>query len=310
MKARLNDAGNAPGSAPWQGCPAPDPRPRRPSFAIPPHACDCHAHVIGPAKLHPFVPDRSYTPPDALLPDYLHVVRTLGFQRIVLVQPSMHGTDNTVMLDALRAARERGIEGCAIAGIAENCSDGELQALYEQGVRGVRLNMIYRGGQAADVEAAPKLAARLRTLGCCLELLVDVSQLGQRLLEFDKLGVPLVIDHLGHLPARKGPGDPGFQALLELVRRGNTFVKLSGAYRLADGPHFPADEIAALARALIDAAPQRMLFGTDWPHTLCTVPMPNDGDLLDLLAHWAPDERTREIILVDNPAALYGFARS
>jgi predicted TIM-barrel fold metal-dependent hydrolase len=275
---------------------------------MPLRACDCHAHVIGPAELYPFVPDRSYTPPDALLPDYLHVVRTLGFQRIVLVQPSMHGTNNSVMLDALGRAREGGIEGCAIAGVAEDCSESELETLHERGVRGVRLNMIYRGGQAAVLDAAPKVAARLRRLGWCLELLVDVSQLGGQLLAFDKLGVPLVIDHLGHMPAHNGPDDPGFRALLELVMRGNTFVKLSGAYRLADGPPFPASEIAALARALIDAAPQRMLFGTDWPHTLCSVPMPNDGDLLDLLAGWAPDERTRKMILVDNPAALYGFA--
>jgi predicted TIM-barrel fold metal-dependent hydrolase len=265
--------------------------------------------VIGPARLHPFVPDRSYTPPDALLPDYLEVVRTLGFGRIVLVQPSMHGTDNTVMLDALNAARERGIDGRAIAGVAEDCSDSELEALNAGGVRGIRLNMIYRGGQAADFDAAPRLAARLRSFGWCLELLVDISQFGKRLLAFDRLGVPLVIDHLGHMPARNGPGDPGFQALIELVRRGNTYVKLSGAYRLADGPHFPAEEIAVLARALIDAGPRRMLFGTDWPHTLCPVPMPNDGELIDLLAQWAPDERTRRTILVDNPATLYAFDR-
>ena len=144
----------------------------------------------------------------------------------------------------------------------------------------------------------------------CLEMLVDVSMLGRELLTYDKLGVPLVIDHFGHMPASKGPDDPGFQALLELVRRGSTWVKLSGAYRLAEGATFPTAEVAALARALVEAAPTRMLWGSDWPHTMCSVPMPNDGELLDLLAEWVPDERTRNMILVDNPAELYGFTRA
>src|SRR5690606_10008948 len=120
---------------------------------------------------------------------------------------------------------------------------------------------------------------------------------------------PLVVDHLGHMPASKGPNDPGFLALLELVRRGNTYVKLSGAYRLTDGPDFPADQIASLARSLVDAGVTRMLWGTDWPHTMCRVAMPNDGALLDLLGEWVPDPAARNKILVDNPASLYGFTR-
>jgi predicted TIM-barrel fold metal-dependent hydrolase len=291
-------------------CAPPDLRPKRASFSTPRFATDCHAHVIGPAALYPFVDDRTYTPPDATLQDYLHVVDTLGFQRIVLVQPSMHGTDNTVMLDALKTARTVGHDGCAIAGIAPDCSDNELKSLHESGVRGVRVNMIYRGGKVANVDSASQVAERLRSMNWCLEMLVDVSMLGRELLMYDELGVPLVIDHLGHMPARKGPDDPGFQALLELVRRGNTWVKLSGAYRLAEGTTFPKDDIAMLARALVEAAPTRMLWGSDWPHTMCSVPMPNDGELLDLLAEWVPDARTRNMILVDNPAELYGFTRA
>jgi len=291
-------------------CPAPDRNPRSCSFAMPPLATDCHAHVIGPAHLYPFVADRAYTPPDALLPDYLKVAETLGFRRIVLVQPSMHGTDNTVMLAALETVRAQGIDCFAIAGITPVIRDNELKLLHESGVRGVRLNMIYRGGEAANIDSTAQLAARLRELGWCLEILVDVSLLGPELLSFDELGVPLVVDHFGHMPARNGPHDPGFQALLELVRRGNTYVKLSGAYRLADGPDFPADEITTLARALVDTAPDRMLWGTDWPHTMCMIPMPNDGALLDLLGEWVPDAATRNKILVDNPAAVYGFTRA
>jgi predicted TIM-barrel fold metal-dependent hydrolase len=274
---------------------------------MPPLATDCHAHVIGPAHLYPFVADRTYTPPDALLPDYLHVIETLGFQRIVLVQPSMHGTDNSVMLDAIDTARSHGINGVAIAGVAPDISDKELKSLQERGVRGIRLNVIYRGGEAANIDSTARLAARLRDLNWCLEILVDVSLLGPELLSYDKLGVPLVVDHLGHMPASRGPNDPGFRALIELVRRGNTYVKLSGAYRLAEGPDYPADDVATLARALVEAGPTRMLWGTDWPHTMCRIPMPNDGALLDLLGQWVPDATVRNKILVDNPAALYGF---
>ncbi|MGD9920632.1 MAG: amidohydrolase [Pseudorhodoplanes sp.] len=287
-------------------CPRPDPHPRPATFPIAPGACDCHAHVIGPSHLHPFVHDRAYTPPDALLPDYLHVVRMLGLQRIILVQPSMHGTDNTVMLNALRDARAEGIQGYAIAGVEEDCSEEDLQRLHDRGVRGIRLNMIYGGGNAANIGAAAKLAGKLAPLGWCLELLLDVSHFGANLTEFDDLGVPLVMDHFGHMAAHKGPDDPGFRALIELVERGNTWVKLSGSYRLAGDTDFRAD-VKRLARALVEADPERMLWGTDWPHTLCSIPMPNDGDLLNLLADWVPDPTTRTRILVHNPAALYGF---
>jgi predicted TIM-barrel fold metal-dependent hydrolase len=284
-------------------CPPPDPNPRPPRFKVPAHSCDCHAHIIGPAKRYPFVPDRSYTPPNALLPEYLKVLGTLGLQRAVLVQPSMHGSDNMAMMDAIAAAKH--VDMRAVVVVPPDVSEHELAGLHQRGARGVRLNLIYSGG-GMRLGAAAALTTRIKEYGWHLQLLVDVSELGSEVAEFSKLNVPIVFDHMGHLPAARGVDDPGFQALLELVRRGNTWVKLSGAYRLT-GEEYPYEDVRSFVDALVETGPQRLLWGTDWPHTVCQVHMPNDGELIDLLSMWVPDDRLRSEILVDNPADLYGF---
>ena len=283
--------------------PPPDPRPNPPHFTAPANSCDCHAHVIGPADKYPFVFDRSYTPPDALLPEYLNVLRVLGLQRAVLVQPSMHGTDNTAMMDAIREATSFDLR--AIVVVPPNVTEKELATLHRNGARGVRLNLIYRGG-GVGVDAASEMAARVRDFGWHLQILADVSQLGGELIKLSGLPAPLVFDHMGHLAATKGIQDKGFAALLELVRRGNTWVKLSGAYRLT-AEKFPYADVQPLADALLKTSTERMLWGTDWPHTLCRAEMPNDGDLLDLLRQWVRDDLLLQKILVENPAEVYSF---
>jgi predicted TIM-barrel fold metal-dependent hydrolase len=217
---------------------------------MPAEACDCHAHVIGPQHLYPFVAERSYTPPDALLADYLHVLRTLGFQRAVLVQPSMHGTDHRAMLDAIAALGPGDPQMRAIASINANCTEEEIRYLHDHGVRGVRANLIYRGA-GVEAEDIPRIARRIKPYGWNLEVLLDVSQHGPDLLDLDSLGVPLIVDHLGHMDAGRGVNDAGFLALLEMVKRGNTWVKLSGAYRLLNKPPFPNGDIT-LSRARVD----------------------------------------------------------
>ncbi len=289
-------------------CPPPDPDPRPPRAAVPDFACDCHAHVIGPAGRYPFVAERSYTPPDAPLPAYLKVVRTLGLKRSVIVQPSMHGTDNSAILDAIGSAGGGGPEFRAVAVVAPETTEAEYLELHRRGVRGLRLNLVYLGGRSA-LDQAEHFAARIRDLGWHLQILCDVSTAGAAISGVDGFGVPIVFDHFGHLDARKGPSDPGFRRLLDMVRAGNTWVKISGAYRLTH-ERFPYDDVRPFAEALLALAPERLVWGTDWPHTVCRVPMPNDGELLDLLASWASDETMLRRILVDNPAQLYGFQDS
>jgi predicted TIM-barrel fold metal-dependent hydrolase len=286
-------------------CAAADPFPRPASFAPPAGSCDTHAHVFGPAERYPYVPHRTYTPPDAPPGAYLHLHRALGIERGVLVQPSVYGTDNRLMVDSLHYLREQGRHYKGVAVVDAAVSDTELDELDRAGVCGVRMNLLFKGGIAwSDVEA---LARRLAERRWHLQFLIDVSEFEQLVPRIRRLPVPVVVDHMGHMNVGKGLDDPGFCGLLELVREGQAWVKLSGSYRITNQPLPPYDDVIPFARALIAANPERMLWGSDWPHPHFGRAMPTDAVLLGLLADWAPDDLIRRQILVDNPARLYGF---
>ncbi len=296
-------AAETPGAAP--PCQGPDFAPRAASFRPPPAAVDTHFHVFADPARYPFASDRSYTPPEAPLEAYLRMQDALGLARGVLVQPSVYGTDNRLLLDILRAHGDR-FRGIAVIG--PKTGDGALEALDTAGVRGVRMNLLFRGG--LEIADAERVARRIAALGWHLQVLIDVSRSPETVRRLGGLGLPLVFDHLGHMPAGKGVDDAGFQAMLALLREGRAWVKLSGAYRLSAEPRPPYRDVAPLARAILETAPERALWGSDWPHPSVAKPMPNDGALLDLLADWAPDPALRRRILCDNPAALYGFAEA
>ena len=282
-------------------CRAPDPAPRTPRLTVPPGACDCHAHILGPLTRYPYVAERGYTPPEALLSSYRHMLATLGLSRGVIVQPSVYGTDNRATLAALAAGAFRGV---AVA--APEVSDGELAALHEAGVRGLRINPLYK--HAAGLADCPKLAEKIAPFGWHLQIFLDVSGLqDEERTMLACLPVPLVIDHMGYMPVAKGLDQPGFQWLLGQLAEGHAWVKLSGAYYLSAEPGPPYGDVVPMAQALIAANPQRCVWASNWPHPLVPGDMPNDGDLLDLLGEWAPDAGLRRTILVDNPATLYGF---
>jgi predicted TIM-barrel fold metal-dependent hydrolase len=282
-------------------CPGPDPHPRTASrFAVPPGAVDTHAHVIGLPPDYPFVEGRSYTPPAATPEAYLAMLDATGMTHGVLVQVSVHGTDNRLMLETLRANSRR-LRGIAV--IPLGLPDRELAALKEAGVVGLRLNVLYGGGIGFDqVEAYGALA---REMGWHLQFLIDARQLPPLAGRLAALPVPFAVDHIGHMPTRCGVDDEGFRTLVSLVRDG-AWVKLSGAYRMT-GEGLPYRDTTPFAQALMRAAPERCVWGSDWPHVAQWDPMPNVGDLLDLLAEWVPDEAARHRVLVDNPARLYGF---
>lgn len=283
-----------------RACPGPDPDPTGPTrFAVPPGAIDTHAHVIGLPPSYPFADARSYTPPEATPAAYLHMLDAIGMAGGVLVQVSVHGTDNRLMLETLRAhpRRLRGV-GVMPLGLA----DAEYRAAQEAGVRGLRLNVLYGGGLGLD--QLEGYGALCRELGWHMQFLLDARDLpGELATRLRRLQVPIVFDHMGHFPAAQGVDAPGFQDLLALVRDG-AWVKLSGAYRLGPPPYADA---APLARALLAAAPDRCVWGSDWPHVATWDAIPTAGALLDLLADWAPGTDTRQAVLVDNPARLYGF---
>jgi predicted TIM-barrel fold metal-dependent hydrolase len=286
-------------------CAAPDPNPRKPRLALPPLACDSHAHILGPASRYAYSPTRTYTPPDALLPAYEHLLKTLGLARAVLVQPSVYGSDNTVMLDAMKAAGNR-FRGVAV--VNEDISQGELRQLHDAGVRGVRFNIVdVKDGKPGmlPLDIPKKLAQRVRPLGWHVEFLMHVDEFPDLDRAFADFPVDIVLGHLGYMKTDKGLEAPGYQALLRLVKSGRCWVKLTGPYRISTKA-LPYPDVAPFAHALIDANAERILWGSDWPHVTTKV-MPNDGDLCDLLAEWIPSPGLREQVLVKNPARLYGF---
>ncbi|HET6833375.1 MAG TPA: amidohydrolase family protein [Acidimicrobiales bacterium] len=283
--------------------PHPDPHPPR-QFQPPAAACDAHCHVFGPADRFPFSPTRSYTPPDAGIDDFECLQGRLGLSRAVLVQASCHGTDNAALLDALRRGNGR---YAGVAMIDDATTDAEVAELHDAGVRGTRVNFVAHLGGAPDPGHVERTVARVAPRGWHVVLHFDATDLPTHAELLDRLPCPYVIDHMARIDATAGLGQEPFRALLRLLADDRCWVKLSGAERLtADGAP-PYDDVVPYARALIGAAPDRVLWGTDWPHPNVRH-MPDDGDLVDLLADFAPDEATRNSILVDNPERLYDFA--
>jgi 2-pyrone-4,6-dicarboxylate lactonase len=287
-------------------CAPPDLRPRRPTLRLPALACDCHAHILGPASAHPYSPKRVYTPPDCLLPDYERMLAALGLERAVLVQPSVYADDNTVLLAALERAGGR-FRGVAV--VASDVPDAELERLHARGVRGLRANVVDVQGRAPGALPLPALRAlaeRVAPLGWHLELLLHVDEfpgLDRALADFP---VDVVLGHLGYMSTARGMADPGFRALLRLLERGRCWVKLSGPYRISAAP-LPYADATPFARALAQTRLDRLLWGSDWPHVMLKGAMPNDADLLELLGSWLPEETDRRRVLVDNPEKLYDF---
>ncbi|GGI07566.1 amidohydrolase family protein [Egicoccus halophilus] len=279
--------------------PAPHP-PRR--FVAPAGACDAHCHIFGPADRFPFAPGRAYTPPDAGLEHFEELQRTLGMRHAVFVQASCHGTDNRAMLDALRRGAGR---YAGVAMVDDRVGDQQLQELHAAGVRGARFNFVKHLGGAPDMGVFRRVIERIAPLGWHAVLHLDAKDLLGMGAALQRLPVAFVIDHMARVDASAGVDQPAFVALLELLEDERCWVKISGAERLTgtDGSTRYRDVVPFMV-ALVDQAPDRVLWGTDWPHPNVRF-MPDDGDLVDLLADVLGSERSRQAVLVDNPRRLY-----
>ncbi|HEY1999981.1 amidohydrolase family protein [Paraburkholderia sp.] len=283
-------------------CPPPAAVQSGPSrFVMPAGAVDTHAHVIGEPPRYPWMPDRAYTPPPATAAAYLKMLDDTGSQYGVLVQVSVHGQDNTLLLETLRANPER-LRGVVVPSLG--LGDAAYQSMCDAGAVGLRLNLLFGGGGIGFSQLA-EYDALARDWGWHIQFLLDARNLPDMAPQLEKIRSPIVIDHMGHMPAATGVKSAGFQRLLGLVRNG-AWVKLSGAYRLSAAEP-PYGDTTDYARALIEAAPQRCVWGSDWPHVAQWHTMPTVGQLLDTLAQWAPDEATRSAILTTNAHQLYGF---
>jgi predicted TIM-barrel fold metal-dependent hydrolase len=293
-------------------------QPRTPiGFRVPPGACDCHVHVFGTAAEYPFLAGRGYTPPPAGVDELLALQNTLSLSRVVIVQPSVYGADNSCTLDGMRQLGPERARGVAV--IDAKTTAAALKDMHAAGIRGVRVNL-ETGGQTDPDLSRRNLAAAVRRvapLGWHVQVYTRLSVIEALHDDIMKLDVPVVFDHFGGAQASGGTEQPGFAALLALVRAGKAYVKVSGHYRSsAKAPAF--DDVAPLARALIAANPDRIVWGTDWPHPHHAEPGKelseltpsfdiDDGLALAQLPRWAPTAATRRKILVDNPARLYGF---
>ena len=280
--------------------PPPDPNPVKPKYTPPPRACDGHCHIFGPASRFPYAPDRRYTPQDTGRETLAALHRHLGLERAILVQASCHGTDNNAMLDALEWSKGR---WRGVAMVKKDVTDLELTTLHEAGVRGVRFNFVAHLGGAPDLKNVQAVIARVTPLGWHIQLHLDAEDIETYRDFLKSLRVPFIIDHMGRVEAKHGLDQKPFRHLLELMKNELAWIKVSGPERVSSAGK-PFHDAMPFARALIAAAPDRVLWGTDFPHPNVKW-MPNDGELVDLFAATVQDDATRKKILVDNPARLY-----
>lgn len=276
---------------------------RRPTYTPPPGATDTQCHIFGPAARYPYAANRSYTPPDSTLDDLRRLHATLGIQRAVLVNASIYGTDSRVIVDAVAsgAGRYRGI-----VNVDDSVPDEQLAALDRAGIRGCRFNFVRHLGGAPDMAMFDRTIARIAKLGWHVLLHVDAPDLAQLRPMMERLPVPYVIDHMARVPVKDGIDQAPFRTLVDLAARDpHCHVKLSSAERLS-ATGYPFHDVAPFARRVLEAAPERVIWGSDWPHPNLQT-MPNDGDLVDLIPLYAPDAATQQRLLVDNPMRLYRF---
>lgn len=292
-------------------CYPPDPNTRTPKFRPPPDSCDSHFHVFGPPEIFPFVSTHEYTPPAAPIEHYRKMLAVIGIERAVVVQPSVHGLDNSATLDAITNSNGK-FRG--VGRIDDKTSENELKRLHDGGIRGVRFNLLDRPRGNVKLDVLDRCIEKVADLGWSLDLHIDMTNLLAQEQRIRACPVPVIIDHIARVKPADGLKQAGFQLLLDLMKLDHVWTKVSGADKICettvDGYHgLPFIEVAPYAQAVIAAAPDRIIWGTDWPHSNNFAPghTPNDGDLVDLLALFAPDDTHRRQILVDNPARLYGF---
>jgi len=281
----------------------PDPNTRTPSFTPPAGSIDTHTHIFGPAAKYPFAAKRPYSPPDAGLEMFRALHQKIGVERAVIVNATVHGTDNRVVTDAIA---QSGGNYKGIANINAGMSDAELAALGQAGICGCRFAFLRRLGGVGDMKLFRALVERVAAIGWHVDIYLEAGTIQEFVPILKALPVTYVIDHMGTISAAKGVDDPEFKALLDLQASDDKcWIKITGPER-ASATGAPFHDAVPFAKRLIDNAPDRVIWGTDWPHPNVKF-MPNDGDLVDLIPLYAPDESVRHKLLVRNPERLFKF---
>jgi predicted TIM-barrel fold metal-dependent hydrolase len=273
---------------------------RKPAFQLPPLATDAHCHVFGPGSVFPYAPNRRYTPEDAPKETLKALHDHLGISRAVIVQASCHGSDNRAMLDALAWQPEH-YRGVAI--LDENTPGTDIPVMHRAGVRGARFNFVKHLGGSPDMTVFANILRRIKPMGWHVVLHVDAPDIIPLSDMMRGLTLPFVIDHMGRVPAKDGVDQKPLAALLDLAKLDRCWIKVSGSERI-DMP--PYDKAVPVAKKIVEASPDRVLWGTDFPHPNSTHEA-DEADLVDLLPQIAPDPVLQKKLLVDNPAKLYNF---
>ncbi len=281
----------------------PVPNPSKPRFVPPADACDAHCHVFGPPERFPYAAKRPYTPSEPAPKERLAALHShLGLSRAVIVQATPHGTDNAAMLDAIATSNGR-YRGVAL--VAKDIDDRGLEALHAGGVRAARFNFVKHLGGAPDPDYFKRTVDRVRAFGWHVELHFDAQDLDEYSDMLLGLPVPFVIDHMGRVKSAGGLDQPGLKALLRMLKHDKAHVKISGSERLSSAGKRPFDDAIPVAQAIVAAASDRIVWGTDWPHPNVPNDMPDDGELVDLFSRIVEDPAMQRRILVDNPTRLY-----
>src|SRR5262245_15373506 len=284
LSAHAQEVPNSTGTAP-------------PKLKAPPNAADCHMHIYDPARF-PMPPNPRVAPTNAAVPQYRLLQQRIGTTRVVVVQPRNYATDNRVTLDALA---QFGPNARGVAVVTPAITDAELKKFHDGGVRGIRFSLADPSSRAVTPDMVEPLSKRVVDLGWHVQFNVDGAMIDEMADLLRRLPSPLVFDHLGHPPLPAGIEHSSHRIVRELIDKGRTWVKLSGAYSNSKigPPHYP--EATKIAQAFVKAAPERLVWGSDWPHPGVRDNKPDDALLFDLLTEWAPDEATRHRILVQNP---------
>ena len=286
-------------------CYPPDPNPKTPSFVTPAGTCDTHFHIFGPPETFPYSDKRVYTPPAAPFEHFMTMAEIVGIHRGVAVTPTAHGTDNSATLDAIARSEGRIL---GMAKVDDGFTEQDFERLHAGGVRGVRFNMIEEIGGGVNLPMFERVAERIKDFGWCMCFHVMPDDLMNHADWLAKLPTRVIIDHIARISFELVVEQKPFRRLLDLVANDKLWVKISGADRQRSRG-FPKEDVIPYALALAEVAPDRLIWGTDWPHGSMFKPngAPNDGDLIDFLPKLIPDREVRRKVLVDNPVRLFGF---
>ena len=287
-------------------CIAPDRNPRKPNITLPKGSIDTHVHIF--ESHFPLFEGRGYNPPDSTLEDLIHLHQTLGIDRVVFTQPSVYGVDNSAILKGMNVLNEKiSNKARGVCAIKMDASENFLQELHGQGIRGVRLNLDNKGGMPLELKEISKLEDKIKSLGWHLEYLFPGKDIVELEPVLSSASVPISIGHFAYQPATAGINSDGFKTLLKLVKDGNTWIKISGANRVSETDLPPYDDVLPMARALVEANSDNVMWGTDWPHPNKYEVNPNDGDLVNWFGEWITDDTMRKQIMVTNSELFYDF---